>query len=618
MTTDQAVSTKLETNLRPGQIVAGKYCVDHLIGEGGMAAVWAGTNLRTGKRVALKVILRSFASTPGAEEMFRREALAASRVNHPNVVNVFDVIEHDSMACIVMELLDGEHLGTYLACKGVLGVEEAVWLLLPAMRGVAAANAQGVVHRDLKPQNIFICVGPDGRPVTTKILDFGISVVSEKTAAKGATTILVTTHGTPAYMSPEHITGATDIDERVDVYGFGVIFFEALTGKLPFLGESGPELLVRILNEPPPKVSLYRPDLSPAVVAIVERAMAKDPEDRFPDLNDFVRALEEHGLPRSPLPRSLTPMIGVSLFDTGSGPSGVADPVVQMIHRSEPSGEHGTNETKALYGLPSSNEMKHRTTVRRPRAGDQTVEAQSPSTVVVDMDSSEPGAPKRRMPRRLLSAASFVGAVAVVAWVALPKFPRDRGYPQDARESAVPTVPLRSQPNLSVPPVSGPTMPERAAPMPTELAPTVPVAEAPSKPEPVALPPESLLPAAFAPGAVRTLRMAGSNQPSSVRQPEPRVVLKRAASRAVAKRARREGATGPAPAELAADGQPAAEPLLAVSFPDASKLAARTAESHAASASAEPERAVRSDKRAPSAASPERASRAGDLSLDDF
>ena len=126
-----------------------------------MAAVWAGTNERTGKRVALKVILQSLATTREAQGLFQSEALAASRVNHPNVVTVFDVIEHEGMACIVMELLDGEPLGSYIARKRFLSVSEATALLLPAMRGVAAAHAQGVIHRDLKPQNLFICISGD-------------------------------------------------------------------------------------------------------------------------------------------------------------------------------------------------------------------------------------------------------------------------------------------------------------------------------------------------------------------------------------------------------------------------------------------------------------------------
>jgi serine/threonine-protein kinase len=254
----------VETVLRPGQVVGGQYRVDHLIGQGGMAAVWAGTNEHTGKRVALKVILLSLSTTREAQDLFHGEALAASRVNHPNVVTVFDVIGHEGMACIVMEMLDGETLAHYLAREGALSVDRATALLLPAMRGVAAANAQGVVHRDLKPQNIFICSEPDGRIVTTKVLDFGISVIVERgidtsSAPKSAL-------GTPGYMSPEHILGAANIDGRADVYGFGLLLYESLTGKMAFPGEPNTALFDRVLTKPALPVMVLRPDLPSGLV----------------------------------------------------------------------------------------------------------------------------------------------------------------------------------------------------------------------------------------------------------------------------------------------------------------------------------------------------------------
>jgi serine/threonine-protein kinase len=365
MTSEKAAQPTLETILRPGQTVAGKYCVDHLIASGGMAAVWAGINLRTGKRVALKVILRSFAATPGAEELFRREALAASRVNHPNVVTVFDVVDHASRTCIVMEYLDGEDLGAYFQRHGILSLEDAVALLLPAMRGVAAANAQGVVHRDLKPKNIFLCIGPDGRLITTKILDFGISVMAEKASEPRSQTVQLTTHGTPSYMSPEHITGAPNIDERADVYGFGVILFEALAGQAPFVGPTGTDLLMRILQEPAPKLTLFRPDLSPELDAIMQKALAKSPDDRYPTLNHFIVALEEHALPRSPILRSLTPVVGVPIIDPGSGSRALADPVVRVIRRP-PSAEHDDGVTKGLYTLSRPVPPKRKETPPQP------------------------------------------------------------------------------------------------------------------------------------------------------------------------------------------------------------------------------------------------------------
>ena len=460
MTSEKAAPPLLETILRPGQTVAGKYCVDHLIAAGGMAAIWAGSNLRTGKRVALKVILRSFASTAGAEELFRREALAASRVNHPNVVTIFDVVDHAARTCIVMEFLDGEDLGAHIARHGRLNLEEAVALLLPAMRGVAAANAQGVVHRDLKPKNIFLCIGPDGRLVTTKILDFGISMFADKAGQQRSTTVQLPTHGTPAYMSPEHITGSPNIDERADVYGFGVILFETLAGRAPFVGPPGSELLMRILEEPLPKLTFFRPDLSPGMDAIIEQAMAKNPDDRFPTLNHFIAALEEHVLPRSPMLRSLTPMVGVPLFDSGSGPKGLADSVVQVVRRSEPSGEHDEGVTKALYGLSRTGLPKDDRQAQPLAPLPPTSEKRSVGSGNVDSDPLVLSVQRRQVVRRQLAIATLVGAVAaVVAWFVIPDRPH---HPE--REHQPAAIPAAAMPE-SIPPVAAPTFTGRAQPI---------------------------------------------------------------------------------------------------------------------------------------------------------
>jgi len=327
--------------------VDGKYRVERLLGEGGMAAVWAGTNERTGKRVALKVILRSLATTKEAQGLFHSEALAASRVNHPNVVTVFDVIEHEGMPCIVMELLDGEPLGSYIAFRGFLTVNEATTVLLPAMRGVAAAHAQGVIHRDLKPQNIFICIGPDGRVVTTKVLDFGISVMMERVMDRSAEPAPALAMGTPAYMSPEHLMGSDHIDERSDVYGFGILLYEALTGQTPFPGEPGPELFQRILNEPPPPLAELRPDLPPGLVRIIEKAMAKDPGHRFSNLNLLLGSIEDELAPATPVPRPITPSAGVPEYVLRERTARNSNAAVQAVVQQEPSGQFP--ETQLFY-----------------------------------------------------------------------------------------------------------------------------------------------------------------------------------------------------------------------------------------------------------------------------
>jgi len=366
----------VDTILQVGQVVAGKYRVDYLAGRGGMAAVWAGTNERTGKRVALKVILQSMATKDNAQHLFHAEAFAASRVNHPNVVTVFDVIDHEGMACIVMEFLDGEPLSSYIARKGFLSVSEATALLLPAMRGVAAAHAQDVIHRDLKPQNIFVCIGPDGRVVTSKVLDFGISVMLERVIGASAGPAPGFHMGTPAYMSPEHLSGVARIDERVDVYGFGLLLYEALTGQTPFPGEPSTELFKRVLTELPPPVTKFRPDLPPGLVRIIDVAIAKDPDHRYSDLNLMVTALEDELLPADPLPHLITPITGVpaqAFRDALAGQS-----VVQAILRKEPSGQF--QETKVLYGFPRE----------RPNDGSHGGEAGAANSAGAKEGTSEP------------------------------------------------------------------------------------------------------------------------------------------------------------------------------------------------------------------------------------
>ena len=333
-----------------------------------MAAVWAGTNERTGKRVALKVILRSLAATSLAQGLFHSEALAASLVNHPNVVTVFDVIEHEGLACIVMELLEGEPLSSYIARKGVLSVNEVGMLLLPAMRGVAAANAQGVIHRDLKPQNIFICMEPDGRIVTTKVLDFGISVMLERgTDASGGPASAM---GTPAYMSPEHILGLPDIDGRADVYGFGVLLYESLTGQMPFPGEPSPALFDRILYRPAVPITTRRPDLPTVLVRIIEKAMAKDRDQRFSDVNAMLLALEDELLPPTPAPRLLTPQAGVPSFAPHHP---LADPdalATEAVVDKEPAGQH--LGTRMLFAFPMESEGKESAAHEEPDGGSRS------------------------------------------------------------------------------------------------------------------------------------------------------------------------------------------------------------------------------------------------------
>ncbi len=492
----------VDTIMQAGQIVDGKYRVDHLLGQGGMAAVWAGSNERTGKRVALKVILRSLASTREAERLAYSEALAASRVNHPNVVTVFDVIEHEGMACIVMELLDGEPLGTYMARRGRLSVSEATSLLLPAMRGVAAANAQGVVHRDLKPQNIFICIGPDGHILTTKVLDFGISVVMERVVDPSAGAALALTMGTPYYMAPEHILGERRIDERADVYGFGVLFYEALSGKLPFSGEPGPELFQRILKEPAPSLTQSHPDLPKGLVRIIEVAMAKEPDHRYSDLNLMVSAMENELLASAPVSRLITPLAGAPPFAIHDAEFGQS--VGQTILARDQSRPH--QETKMLFAFPLGKKSEPRASKGgASRASHDHLEVAGPPPATGRVTALVRLKPRFR--KALLRIRSFS---ALPAW-SLAYLRGRRGLIGAGVALALVFVVWIAA--RSSGPVHRASRVPVANPAPTASSPAVPRVEPMAIIVPLAAPPPS--PASPSPPAPGTLATAGQSEPKS-------------------------------------------------------------------------------------------------------
>jgi serine/threonine-protein kinase len=277
-----------------GEVVAGKYRLERLLGVGGMAEVYAATNVHTGKRVALKWVLPALGSTEEGRTRFQREAQAAGRIDHPNVVTIFDVVEHQGSLALVMELLHGETLARRAARVGQLPFVEAVALMLPAMRGVAAAHAEGVIHRDLKPDNIFICIDGEGAVRECKVLDFG---VSKLTAAEGEASVDITLTGnlvgTPAYMAPEQVRGLKDIDQRVDVYALGVVLYQLLAGRPPFVRDLYSAVMVDIATTDAPPLARFRTDVPRRLAEVVHRALERDLAARFPDVPTFIRALEE-------------------------------------------------------------------------------------------------------------------------------------------------------------------------------------------------------------------------------------------------------------------------------------------------------------------------------------
>ncbi|MGD8863406.1 MAG: serine/threonine-protein kinase [Myxococcales bacterium] len=303
-----SMATEDESPLPTGTLVADKYRVERVLGHGGMGIVYAATHVVSGKPVALKWMRPTLEGTDGPTERFIQEARATARIDHPNVVDIYDVGVQEGSAYLVMELLGGESLADRLE-RGRPSPDEAVALLMPAMRGVAAAHHHGVIHRDLKPDNIFLCRGPDGEPREPKVLDFGISKIKSTRDDSGTDELQLTRHGvvmgTPHYMSPEHARGATEVDHRGDIYAFGVILYEMLTGTQPFDAETYENLVVKIATEDPVPIRELAPTVDEDLAAVVMRAMARDREARHADVAELARALAPH----CPSTHEVTPFV---------------------------------------------------------------------------------------------------------------------------------------------------------------------------------------------------------------------------------------------------------------------------------------------------------------------
>lgn len=267
----------------PGTVLDGKYRLDEKIGAGGFGAVFKGTHLSLDRRVAVKV----FRPAPGndtseAVERFRREGISASRVNHPNAVAVLDSgVSTDGIAYLVMELLDGHSLGQELRLNGKLPLGRCAAILKPLCDVLETAHSQGIIHRDIKPDNIFLHQSPEGEVV--KVVDFGIAkMLGENTLGNSNELTLTGSFvGTPLYMSPERFN-RQPFDGRADVYSVAVLAFEMLCGRPPFvIGAAGPfALIMDHLQTPPPLLRAFHPDFPQEIEEIVQMGLSKDPNDR--------------------------------------------------------------------------------------------------------------------------------------------------------------------------------------------------------------------------------------------------------------------------------------------------------------------------------------------------
>ena len=294
-----STASQTDAGQRVGQLLAGRYRVLRWIGAGGMGEVYEAENVRIGRRVALKILSGDLRKSPELVERFDREARAASAARGPHVVEMLDVGRtDDDLPFLVMELLDGTPLSRRLD-GGPLEVDVAVDIALQITRGLSSAHAAGVVHRDLKPDNVFL-IRVDQRE-HAKILDFGISRIGPGDTSTELTKT-GSALGTPSHMAPEQVEGKRDVDARADLWALGVLLYQMLTGKLPFEADSYGLMLVRILQEAPTPIATVRSEVPETLAAVVTRCLAKSPGDRWESATMLETALA--GWQHQPIPPS--------------------------------------------------------------------------------------------------------------------------------------------------------------------------------------------------------------------------------------------------------------------------------------------------------------------------
>jgi eukaryotic-like serine/threonine-protein kinase len=264
-----------------GELIAGRYELEKLVGSGGMSNVFRAHDRLLERTVALKILHEQYTRDDDYVERFRREARAVAKLAHPNIVTVIDRGEQDGRQFIVFEYVDGQNLKE-LTRDGPLEVQQAIGLTLQVAGALSFAHERGLVHRDVKPQNVLL--NEDGQ---AKVTDFGIARSLDVQGVTHTGTVL----GTSDYIAPEQARGQR-VDPKTDIYSLGAVLYELLVGEVPFAGDNFVAVAMRHVSEPAPSVLEHRPDCPPRLDFAIQRAMAKDPDDRFASMDDFAAELE--------------------------------------------------------------------------------------------------------------------------------------------------------------------------------------------------------------------------------------------------------------------------------------------------------------------------------------
>jgi eukaryotic-like serine/threonine-protein kinase len=288
--------------IRKGDVLAGKYRVDWVLGTGSTGVVLSAMHLKLHERVAIKLLLPEALSNPEAVQRFEQEARAAVKIKSEHVARIIDIGSLETGApYIVMEHLQGEDLAARLARTGPLPVEEAVDLVMQSCEGIAEAHGLGIVHRDLKPANLYCVYGSEGH-ASIKVLDFGISKVLDAAGmhAVGEMTHTNVVVGSPFYMSPEQMQAPRSVDTRTDIWSIGVILYELLAGRVPFAGETLPQIAVNVAKGQPASLRLVRSDVPAGLESVIARCLEKNAKRRYKSVAELAAALGRFG-PRKAL-----------------------------------------------------------------------------------------------------------------------------------------------------------------------------------------------------------------------------------------------------------------------------------------------------------------------------
>lgn len=279
--------------LAPTRVIAGKYHLGKVIGEGGMGAVYEAEHHDLGTTVAVKLLSEASINNPKSLARFRREAKVMGQIHHENVISVMDAgTDEAGIPFLVMELLEGESLAATLRREMLLSPGLSAWVISEILSGLGAAHAKNIIHRDLKPGNVFVATQSDGSR-RVKLLDFGISKLGHDSSATLNVTAAGALVGTPNFMAPEQIRANVVLDGRIDLYATGVMLYRMVTGKLPYVGSNAEHLYRAILQAVPVPPTKIRPELSKSLEAVIFKAMAADREQRFQTALDFRTALHD-------------------------------------------------------------------------------------------------------------------------------------------------------------------------------------------------------------------------------------------------------------------------------------------------------------------------------------